>query len=629
MRPGYRLTEVGVIPDEWDALPLGGLQPFVTSGSRGWATFYSERGALFVRITNLSRQSIYLDLRDPRFVALPPDVSEGVRTRLKEHDVLISITADIGIVGFVDASVPTPAYINQHIALVRLDPAETCGKFISYFLASEKPQKLFRASTDTGAKAGMSLATVLKIQMALPPVLEQRAIAAALSDVDALLGGLDRLIAKKRDLKQAAMQQLLTGRTRLPDFRDKWEVKRLGEVGSFLKGSGVKKDEAQTGNLPCIRYGEIYTHHNDIIKSFNSWISAEVAATATRLKQGDLLFAGSGETKEEIGKCVAFVNDFEAYAGGDTVILRLADADAMFMGYYCNTAPINAQKATKGQGDAVVHISAAALSTVVVVLPSVREQSAIATVLADMDAELSALEARRDKTRALKQAMMQELLTGKTRLVETHSNVIAVDFAATSKPTAAQQPAARPHNWAINEAVVVSMLVKQFGSEQYPLGRKRCTKLAYLLHRHVEHMAEGYLKKAAGPYNPAVKYKGPEGIAQKNGYIRAHSSGKFSGFVAAEKIAQAEDYFDKWYGHDVSAWLEQFRFSSNDELELLTTVDMAAEDLRRATALVNVLAVHVVIHGHPEWEAKLERETFSEANIARAIHRVSELFPVG
>jgi type I restriction enzyme S subunit len=244
-----------------------------------------------------------------------------------------------------------------------------------------------------------------------------------------------------------------------------------------------------------------------------------------------------------------------------------------------------------------------------------------------MDAELAALEQRREKTRALKRAMMQELLTGKTRLVEPVSNVIPVDFAAKPEPAASQPPAAETHNWAINEAVVVAVLVKQFGSEQYPLGRKRCTKLAYLLHRRVEQVALGYLKKAAGPYNPAVKYQGPEGIAQKNGYIRAHANGKFSGFVAAEKIAQAEAYFDQWYGREVLAWLEQFRRQSNDELELLATVDMAVEDLRRMNASADVEAVKSVIRDHAEWEAKLERGIFSDRHIARAIRRVGELFP--
>jgi type I restriction enzyme S subunit len=246
---------------------------------------------------------------------------------------------------------------------------------------------------------------------------EQRSIATALSDVDGLLGGLDRLISKKRDLKQAAMQQLLTGQTRLPGFHGEWEVKRLGDMGMFLKGSGVTKEQTRSGTLACVRYGELYTLHNDLVRSFQSWISPEVAATAVQLKQGDIFFAGSGETKEEIGKCAAFVSDIEAYAGGDIVILRPDDSDSVFLGYYLNTGPIARQKASRGQGDAVVHISSSALSDVRCKLPPLPEQTAIAKVLTEMDAELAALEKRRDKTRAIKQAMMQELLTGRTRLV--------------------------------------------------------------------------------------------------------------------------------------------------------------------------------------------------------------------
>lgn len=237
MKIGYKQTAaVGVIPEDWEVTQIGDLKPFVTSGSRGWAAYYSEHGSLFVRITNLSRESIYLNLEDSKFVKLPPETREGMRTQLQQGDILISITADIGIVGYVDSRVPTPAYINQHIALVRFDSSKTSGKFVSYFLASEKPQKLFRASTDVGAKAGMSLLTVQKLQCALPAHAEQCAITAALSDVDALISGLDQLITKKRDLKLAAIQQLLTGKQRLPGFSGKWEVKRLGSLLKFQVG---------------------------------------------------------------------------------------------------------------------------------------------------------------------------------------------------------------------------------------------------------------------------------------------------------------------------------------------------------------------------------------------------------
>lgn len=212
------------------------------------------------------------------------------------------------------------------------------------------------------------------------------------------------------------MRELLIGTKRLPGFSGEWRAKPLGEVGHFLKGRGVAKDESLSGSIPCVRYGEIYTRHSDYIKEFYSWISRDVAAAATQLMRGDILFAGSGETKEEIGKCVAFVDDVEAYAGGDIVILRPTNAYSLFLGYYLNTEPVRRQKASRGQGDAVVHISASALTAMDVKLPAAPEQAAIALILSDMDADLAALEAKRDKARAIKQGMMQALLTGAIRL---------------------------------------------------------------------------------------------------------------------------------------------------------------------------------------------------------------------
>jgi type I restriction enzyme S subunit len=306
------------------------------------------------------------------------------------------------------------AATNQACASICLH-GDVSREFLLHFLASR--YEAIRNSSNTGSQENLNGQIVKDTLVILPPLEEQRAITAALSDVDALLASLDKLIAKKRDLKQGAMQQLLTGQRRLPGFSGEWEVKQLGELGHFLKGSGVKKNESLSGDLPCIRYGEIYTKHRDYIKAFYSWVSPEVAATARLLKQGDLLFAGSGETKEEIGKCVALVDDMGAYAGGDIVILRPAKSNPTFLGFYLNTAPINRQKANRGQGDAVVHISAAALSSIEIIIPKFDEQTAIAAVLSDMDAEIAALEARRDKTCALKQGMMQELLTGRIRLV--------------------------------------------------------------------------------------------------------------------------------------------------------------------------------------------------------------------
>jgi len=163
LKAGYKQTEVGMIPEDWSVKELGDFDPFVTSGSRGWADYYSKFGDPFIRITNLSREWLYPSLDDLRFVSLPTTNSEGARTQLRDGDLLISITADIGIIGYVDARIPKPAYINQHIALARIDASVVNSKYTGYFLASANGQALFRALTDSGAKAGMNLSTVRKI----------------------------------------------------------------------------------------------------------------------------------------------------------------------------------------------------------------------------------------------------------------------------------------------------------------------------------------------------------------------------------------------------------------------------------------------------------------------------------
>lgn len=427
VRPKYRQTEVGVIPEDWEAPQLGQLRPFVTSGSRGWASFYSEHGDLFVRISNLSRETIYLDLNDCKFVRVPLGASEGIRTQLAENDVLISITADIGIVGYVDASVPSPAYINQHIALVRFDPSKVSGRFISYFLASEHPQKLFRATTDTGAKAGMSLGAVQKIRTALPPLSEQCAIAVALGDVDALLEGLTRLIAKKHDLKQAVMQQLLTGQTRLSGFRGKWGVKRLGDHVEFLRnGANSRAELEQDGPVKYLHYGNIHACTSvrltpDALPSLPS----EKAATLDRLHDGDLVLVDASEDLIGVTKSVEIcdVGNTALVAGLHTIAARF-DKRILADGFkaYLQFCPEFAEHLRRlAAGTKVYATNRAHIDSVEMHLPEVDEQTAIAAVLSDMDAELVALEARRDKTRALKQVMMQELLTGKTRLVPTEA----------------------------------------------------------------------------------------------------------------------------------------------------------------------------------------------------------------
>ena len=198
---------------------------------------------------------------------------------------------------------------------------------------------------------------------------------------------------------------------------EEWEVKTLGQIGSFTKGSGISRAESQTGTIPAIRYGEIYTDHNDYIREFKSYITPQIALNARKIHKGDILFTASGETKEDIGKSVAFIDDFEAYAGGDLIILSPSeDCNPVYMGYITNSKSSQLQKSSKGQGDAVVHIVTDEIKSIEIPFPPLSEQRRIASALMKVDALISNLDKLIAKKQAIKQGAMQELLTGKKRL---------------------------------------------------------------------------------------------------------------------------------------------------------------------------------------------------------------------
>lgn len=420
--PTHQQTEVGTIPADWRLVTIGDERPYVTSGSRGWAAYYADVGALFVRITNLSRTCIYPDLEDLRFVRVPADESEALRTQLRAGDVLISITADIGIVGFVSEHIPLPAYINQHIALVRFDASKTNPKFVSYFLASAGSQRLFRALTDAGAKAGMNLSTVRAVAVALPPTeREQSAIANALSDTDTLIESLEQLLAKKRQIKQGAMQELLTGQRRLLGFSAAWSAVRLDRLGTIYGGlSGKTKVNFGRGSARYIPFMNVMA--NPVIDSH--WLErVDVAVDESQnlTRRGDLFFNGSSETPEEVGLCSVLLDEVpNLYLNSFCFGFRFkpeAEVAGLFWAYWFRSSAGRRAMSHLAQGATRYNISKAAFLRLGVPSVTFAEQTAIATTLSDMDAELTALQARLAKARQLKQGMAQALLTGRIRLV--------------------------------------------------------------------------------------------------------------------------------------------------------------------------------------------------------------------
>ncbi len=197
-----------------------------------------------------------------------------------------------------------------------------------------------------------------------------------------------------------------------------WEVKVLGSFGSFSKGKGISNSEKKEMGLSCITYGEIYTTHDYVIKDFNSFIDIETAKKSRQIKRNDVLFAGSGETLDEIGKCVAYTKDVEAYAGGDIVIFSQNNVDCIYLSYSLNSDLITKQKRKLGQGYSVVHIYSSGLKKLYVPLPPLPEQKKIAEILSAWDEAIKQIANLINAKIALKKSLMQQLLTGRLRFKE-------------------------------------------------------------------------------------------------------------------------------------------------------------------------------------------------------------------
>ena len=427
VKSGYKQTEVGVIPDDWDVKPFGDLFDFSGGFSASRAQL-SEKGHCYLHYgdihgaikTCVDTQADFQDI--PKLDIPLKNVSS--KSLLKDGDVVFVDASedDEGtsrhVVVVNKGNLPFVSGLHTIVAKGKTD--ELTHEYRRYCFQTAAIRRQFQFYAVGTKVSGISKSNIPKLLLPFPTIPEQRAIAEALSDVDALLGGLDRLIAKKRDLKQAAMQQLLTGQTRLPGFSGEWEVKRLREVAEI--GAGINKPLSEMGSGALyVTVQDLYdgasirTHRLSRIKVSLSEVEAKCLAV------GDIVFGKSSVKREGIGYPSQFLGCGEPVVfSGFTYRARARQgiADARFLFYALRAEKTRRWLIDNSQASALTNINQLIADAIPVHLPpTVAEQTAIAAVLSDMDAELAALKARRDKTRDLKQAMMQELLTGRTRLV--------------------------------------------------------------------------------------------------------------------------------------------------------------------------------------------------------------------
>ena len=408
LMPGYKHSDVGVIPDDWDATQLGGLVR-ITSGASPSLFRFTGNGIPYFKVEQLSNSGKYLSGTDtPYLFERGPSVpARSVVFAKRGAAIALNKVRILNQESFMDTN------------LMALTPQD--GLDWEYLFYALGYIGLWRFA-DTTSVPQINNKHVKPLAFPLPTVDEQRAIAKALSDADELLATLDQVIAKKRDLKQAAMQQLLTGKVRLPGFCGEWQRKTLGELGETYGGlTGKTKSDFGVGTAKYITFMNVMTNTVIDCSAFDQ-VTVSASETQNRVLRGDLLFNGSSETPDEVAFCSLLAEEVpNLYLNSFCFGFRLFDAQlvsGLFLTYYIRANPGREMMKSLAQGSTRYNLSKTALREASVLLPLKDEQVAIADVLSEMDAELIALEARRDKTDNIKQAMMQELLTGKTRLVE-------------------------------------------------------------------------------------------------------------------------------------------------------------------------------------------------------------------
>ena len=402
LKAGYKVTEVGVIPKDWETVFLFEISRKITDGEH--VTPRREKSGYFL----LSARNVLngrIDISDVDFVGRDEFLRIRQRCNPEPGDLLISCSGTIGRVTVVPEGFE--CVLVRSAALVKPIHEKVNSYFIQHWLQSERAQKQISNSVNQGAQPNLFLNHIERLTSPRPNLLEQQAIAEALSDADALIESLDQLIAKKRQIKQGAMQELLTGKRRLPGFSGNWEVRRLGDICEIGMGRTPPRLNSSFWGVGH-KWLSIADLKSKVVTESKEEITPLAAEEMQVVRKGTLLMS----FKLSIGRlCFA---GCDLYTNEAICSFNQLKANSDFLYYVLGRIDFSlyGKQAVKGYT-----LNKESLKLVEVPLPSIQEQTAIASVLSDMDTELAALESRLAKARLIKQGMMQELLTGRIRLL--------------------------------------------------------------------------------------------------------------------------------------------------------------------------------------------------------------------
>lgn len=408
---GYKRTEVGVIPEHWNVRSLRFcLSAPPRYGINAAAVPWNDSLPAYLRITDIDEDGHFRP--SPR---VSVNHTDAPNYYLNVGDLVFARTgASVGKSYLCDPK-DGPLVFAGFLIKVTPNAVHLQPEFLSYCVQTKRYWDWVATASVRSGQPGINGHEYGALLLPLPNQTEQRAIAEALSDVDSLLGALEALIAKKRAVKQAAMQQLLTGKTRLPGFSGEWETNRLGDIAEIHNGATPSTliPANWDGDIPWCTPTDITGAPGKYLTSTERRITRQgLASCATNLlPRGALLLC----SRATVGELKIATTPMCTNQGFKSLVCRQGTSNEFLYYLLLTLKPALIERSS---GSTFLEISKRDVASLQALFPTEEEQAAIATVLSDMDAEIAALEARRDKTRALKQGMMQQLLTGRIRLVQ-------------------------------------------------------------------------------------------------------------------------------------------------------------------------------------------------------------------
>lgn len=620
VKPGYKQSEIGVLPEDW---MIGYLSDFgkVQSGGTPSTTIADYWGGSIAWCTPSDITSTPIKyINSTQRTITDEGLKNSAAIVMPAGSILLCTRATIGELRINSIPMAT----NQGFKNITIDGRGN-AEFFYYLLQTKKNSMLELAIGSTFLE--ISKTALCKIPLQIPIRDEQNRIADALSDIDNLVVVLEKQITKKKAIKQGAMQELLTGNRRLPGFSGEWRYFNLmknSKVKARIGWQGLKKSEYLDSGYALLVTGTDFDDGRVLWDGCHYVTRSRYEQDCNiQLQNNDILITKDGS----LGKA-ALVQGLTKPAtlnSGIFVIRPLQDAyDPVFVYQILSSFVFKNFLDRLSAGSTIIHLYQKDVGKFEFLLPpTIAEQKAIAEALSEMDSDIAALENKLTKYRQVKQGMMQQLLTGKIRL----KNDVVDSVHTEQKVSAKKSPVSSAHNHQFDDAVAIAAIVDAFYSDKYPLGRVKVQKLLYLLHRHQGVSVSDFKKKAAGPYADTVRYKGGEPIAKKNKYIVSESGKQGTRYSKGRNMGQALDYVERWGMQADSQWLkENFLHTSRNDLELFATVDMAMCDLDEVGISVSVESIKNLIASNKEWKAKLSKTYFSDWDIARAIKKCTELF---